>query len=79
MPKDIPSALESAEVDLAIGSLHPVPDGLFQRQLFTHPFVTIVNRTNPAIGNALPVEQFYEMEHVTVALMTGQADTKIPS
>jgi DNA-binding transcriptional LysR family regulator len=67
-PKDIATALEAGEVDLAIGSLHSVPTGLFQQQLFTHPFVTIVSRDNAAIGAQLTVDQFFEMPHIAVAL-----------
>jgi DNA-binding transcriptional LysR family regulator len=67
-PKHIPAALESGDIDLAIGSLHSIPKGLFQQQLFTHPFVTIVNRNNKAIGDVLSVEKFFEMRHVAVAL-----------
>ena len=66
-PKDIASALETGEVDLAIGSLHSVPSGLFQQQLFTHPFVTIVSRDNAAIGAGLTEDQFFAMPHIAVA------------
>ncbi|MCX7146592.1 MAG: LysR family transcriptional regulator [Sulfuritalea sp.] len=52
-PKQIFGALESGNIDLAIGSLHAIPSGLFQQQLFTHPFVTIVNRRNRRIGPEL--------------------------
>ncbi len=67
-PKDIPAALESGELDLAIGSVYSVSKGLFQQQLFTHPFVTIVSRDNKKIGEKLSVEQFFELQHIVVAL-----------
>jgi DNA-binding transcriptional LysR family regulator len=67
-PKNIPDALESGEIDLAIGSILAMPEGLFQQQLFTHPFVTIVSTKNKSIGKSMTVEQFFDMEHISVAL-----------
>jgi DNA-binding transcriptional LysR family regulator len=67
-PKQIFSALESGDADLAVGSLHSMPEGLFQQQLFTRSFVTIVNRKNKRIGHEMSIEQFFQMEHVVVAL-----------
>ncbi len=64
----IQEVLESGEADLALGSLHSVPDGLFQQQLFTRSFVTIVNRRNRQIGDSMSAEQFFEMEHIVVSL-----------
>jgi DNA-binding transcriptional LysR family regulator len=64
----IQGVLESGEADLALGSLHSVPEGLFQQQLFARSFVTIVNRGNKAIGETLSREQFFAMEHIVVSL-----------
>lgn len=67
-PKQIFAALESGEADLAVGSLHSMPEGLFQQQLFTRSFVTIVSRKNRRIGKEMPIDQFFELEHVVVTL-----------
>jgi DNA-binding transcriptional LysR family regulator len=64
----IQDVLESGEADLALGSLHSVPEGLFQQQLFTRSFVTIVSRRNRGIGDAITREQFLAMEHIVVSL-----------
>jgi len=64
----IQDVLESGEADLALGSLHSVPEGLFQQQLFTRSFVTIVNRRNRTIGDTMSREQFFAMEHIVVSL-----------
>ena len=61
-------ALESGEADLALGSLHSVPEGLFQQQLFTRSFVTIVNRRNRKIAERMSQEQFFALEHIVVSL-----------
>lgn len=72
--RQIPSVLESGEGDLALGSLHAVPDGLFQQQLFTRSFVTIVNRRNRQIADELPLEQFMQLEHIVVSLSGRRED-----
>ena len=64
----IQGVLESREADLALGSLHSVPKGLFQQQLFTRSFVTIVNRGNRTIGETLSRERFFALEHILVSL-----------
>jgi DNA-binding transcriptional LysR family regulator len=69
----IAGALESGEADLALGSLHSVPEGLFQQQLFERSFVTIVNRGNRRIGETLSRERFFAMEHIVVSL-SGRLD-----
>ena len=66
--QQIQGVLESGEADLALGSLHSVPEGLFQQQLFARSFVTIVNRRNRAIGEQLTRAQFFAMEHILVSL-----------
>jgi DNA-binding transcriptional LysR family regulator len=74
LPMDqVPPALESGEADLALGSLHAVPEGLYQQQLFTRSFVTIVNRRNRAIGDTLSRERFFELEHIVVS-MSGRIE-----
>lgn len=70
----VAETLESGEADLAIGSLRAIPQGLFQQQLFTHPFVTIVAAANTAVGDRLTLEQFEAMDHVVVSL-TGSSGT----
>jgi len=66
--QQIEHALESGAADLALGSLHSMPEGLFQQQLFTRSFVTIVNRRNRAIRDALSREQYLALEHIVVSL-----------
>ncbi|WP_020656749.1 LysR family transcriptional regulator [Massilia niastensis] len=70
----IQGVLESGDADLALGSLHTMPDGLFQQQLFTRSFVTIVNRRNRRIGDSLSREQFFELEHIIVSMSGRRED-----
>ncbi|MTV36009.1 LysR family transcriptional regulator [Duganella radicis] len=71
----IQGVLESGEADLALGSLHSVPEGLFQQQLFMRSFVTIVNRRNRKVGDSLTAEQFFDMEHIVVSLSGRREDS----
>jgi len=72
-PESVEEALESGEVDLAIGSLSTVPPGLFQQELFRHNFVTIVSAQNTEIGDHISLDQFCRMQHIVVA-QSGRAD-----
>ena len=72
--QQIEHALESGEADLALGSLHSMPEGLFQQQLFTRSFVTIVNRRNRAIGETISREQYLALEHIVVSLSGRRED-----
>lgn len=74
-PRQVAAVLESGEADLAMGSLHTVPEGLFQQQLFMRNFVTIVNRNNRAIGPEMSVQQFYDMEHIVVSTSGRREDS----
>ena len=64
----VPAVLESGEADLALGSMHLVPEGLYRQELFRHPFVTLVSARNRDVGDRLSLEQIARMGHVTVTL-----------
>ena len=66
--QQIEEVLGRGEADLALGSLHSVPGGLFQQQLFTRSFVTVVNRRNRSIKDAISRAQYLAMEHIVVSL-----------
>lgn len=69
---ELPAALQSGEVDLALGHYPELGGGaLFQQQLFTHSFVCIVRKDHPAIGSEITRKQFMEGVHGVVHA-TGQ-------
>lgn len=68
---EIQNVLETGEADLAIGSIHTVPSGLFQQRLFTHPFVCIASRNNRKIVKELTLERYLDAAHIAVCL-TGR-------
>lgn len=61
-------ALESGEVDLAIGFLTQLEAGYFQQKLFDDRFVCIVNRRHPRLrGSEVTLEAFQAESHLVVA------------
>lgn len=64
----VPAVLETGEADLALGSMHLVPPGLMQQELFRHPFVTLVSARNTEVGDRLTLDQLARMSHVVVTL-----------
>ncbi|WP_223457496.1 MULTISPECIES: LysR family transcriptional regulator [unclassified Pseudomonas] len=62
----IANSLERGDTDLAIGSHYIQDPNLFQQELFTHSFCSIVSCTYP--GNEVSLEQFLGMKHVSVVL-----------
>ncbi|TKC92589.1 LysR family transcriptional regulator [Trinickia terrae] len=69
----IEGLLASGEADLALGSIHAAPEGLFQQQLFLHAFVTMVSVRNRAVGKTITREQFEALPQIAVSL-SGRAN-----
>lgn len=67
----IPEALESAAIDLAIGAYPNLPDSLFQRRLFTRQYVGIVRTGHPIIGKRLTPALFAKSPQIVVRLASG--------
>lgn len=67
-PHNMEATLASGEADLVLGSVMNAPEGLYQQELFMHPFVTIASVKNKKIGDTLSLEQFCSMPHVAVML-----------
>jgi DNA-binding transcriptional LysR family regulator len=67
-PERLAQAMESGEIDLAIGYFPDVQGtGFYQQRLFGHPFVCLLRSNHPTIGDAISLEQFLEAEHAVVA------------
>lgn len=67
----IPPALESAEVDLAVGAYPGLPGSLFQRRLFDRQYVGLVRAGHPLAGQRLTLRQFAAASHVVVRMSSG--------
>lgn len=71
---DLLLALQSGEVDLAIGHFPELAGAsLFQQQLFSHSFTCLVRRNHPAVNTEMSRKQFTEGWHGVVHT-AGQMD-----
>jgi DNA-binding transcriptional LysR family regulator len=76
--EQIEGMLSSGDADLALGSIHAAPEGLYQQQLFMHTFVTLVSTRNRKIGKTLSRAQFETMPQIAVSL-SGRASAAYDS
>ena len=71
---DLLLALQSGEVDLAIGHYPELAGAsLFQQQLFAHSFISLVRRNHPVVNTEMSRKQFSEGWHGVVHT-AGQMD-----
>jgi DNA-binding transcriptional LysR family regulator len=70
--RETPRALESGEVDLAIGFMPDLKSGVYQQQLFTTTYVVILRKHHPTIRELMSRAQFLGAIHaVAEAVGTG--------
>ncbi|WP_301117346.1 LysR family transcriptional regulator [Pusillimonas sp. (ex Stolz et al. 2005)] len=60
-------ALESGEMDLALGFIHGLSADCYQQQLFRRSYVCMVRRDHPVVGDSISLEQYLAMPHAVVA------------
>lgn len=66
-PNLLEEALESGEVDLAVGYFPQLQGAaVYQQRLFGHSFVCVVRRNHPSIGDKLTMQQFLRGDHAVV-------------
>lgn len=58
---EIPSALESGAVDLAIGHFPELKSSLFQQNLFVRSYSAIVAKSHPTVGARMTARQFQQI------------------
>jgi DNA-binding transcriptional LysR family regulator len=67
-PPELEEALGEGKVDLAVGYFPDlVQSTIVQQLLFEHPFVCLVRKDHPIIGDSLTIEQFLASDHIVVA------------
>ncbi len=70
--EDTPRALQTGEVNLAIGFMPDLKSGVYQQQLFTTTYVCIVREDHPSIRGRVTRAQFLGATHaVAEAVGTG--------
>jgi DNA-binding transcriptional LysR family regulator len=66
-PALLEAALQSGEVDLAVGYFpHLQGAAIYQQRLFSHSFVCILHKDHPVIGDQITKKQFLEAQHAVV-------------
>lgn len=70
----IASALESAEVDVALGAYPDLPDTLYQRRLFERKYIAMVRSGHPLAGKRLSLQAFARCPQAVVRLASGIQD-----
>ncbi|AFK72315.1 LysR family transcriptional regulator [Pseudomonas putida ND6] len=66
------SALESGEVDLAIGFVPWLGGGMYQQVLFEQDWVCLSNPQHPRLGDGMSLERYRAEGHVQISFGTGQ-------
>ena len=69
-PVHIAAALESGEIDLAIGAYPQLPDALFQQRLFAREYVCLVRERHRFTARRPSLRQFAAAEHLVVTAPT---------
>lgn len=65
--KDVHTALEAGELDLAVGFLPGLTTGMRQQALFREHYVCMLRADHPVIGARISAKQFREAAHVLVS------------
>jgi len=65
--KDVHTALESGELDLAVGFLPGLTTGMRQQPLFREHYVCMMRADHPLIGEKISARQFRDAAHVLVS------------
>lgn len=65
--KDVHTALEAGELDLAVGFLPGLTTGMRQQPLFREHYVCMLRADHPVIGAKISAKQFRDASHVLVS------------
>lgn len=66
-PEELVVALESGEVDLAIGYFPDLKNrNFFQQRLFSHDFVCLLRAEHPMLAQKISLDQFLAMGHIVI-------------
>ncbi len=66
-PELLGAALESGEIDLAVGYFDDLgAQGLYQQRLFSHSFACVASKAHPTISHGLSLQQFCDAQHIVV-------------
>jgi DNA-binding transcriptional LysR family regulator len=69
---DIPAALESGAIELAIGSLPERPQHFYEQALYHHGYAVIAAKDHPRLRQTLTLDDYLRESHIVVASGTDQ-------
>jgi DNA-binding transcriptional LysR family regulator len=69
---DVPEALESGEIELAIGCLPQRPQNFYEQVLYHHDYTVIAWKGHPRLPDALSLDDYLREGHVAVTSGTDQ-------
>lgn len=70
--EELPGALQTGDVDLALGLIPTLESGFFQQVLFRQDWVCLAARAHPRLGDGLTWARYAEEQHIGVISGTGQ-------
>lgn len=65
--KEMREALESGEMDLAVGFIPDLAAGYYQQRLFNRSYVCVTRRDHPVIGDTISLKQYLVASHAIVS------------
>lgn len=65
--KEMREALESGEMDLAVGFIPDLAAGYYQQRLYNRSYVCVARSDHPAIGRTLSLKQYLAASHAIVS------------
>jgi DNA-binding transcriptional LysR family regulator len=65
--KELREALESGEMDLAVGFIPGLSTGYYQQRFFNRSYVCIARRDHPVIGDTLSLDEYLAASHAVVS------------
>ena len=63
---ELEGALESGDIDLAIGFYPDLPGSLLRQRLYDREYVCVFWEEHPGIGRRLTIRQYVELEHAVI-------------
>lgn len=65
--REMRDALESGDMDLALGFIHGLFADCYQQRLFRRSYVCMVRRDHPVVGDSITLEDYLAMPHAVVS------------
>lgn len=69
---DLPVALQSGDVDLALGLIPTLETGFYQQTLFEQDWICLANPDHPRLGSTLTLADYQRESHISIVSGTGQ-------